>query len=608
MKHPSGMGIDRQPPSQLAYDVSGINHAPMFHYLEAQGKDSSLICRRTGLSKAFLTDRREFIDLRTSLKIFAIVKELLAEPDPAVFYEIGKTSAHSRSLGVVDAIGRHLGGPKHAVAFIPNFNRKFNSLFNMTVCNLRQHTAVVLIDYHKSDYERLWTYDQCFWNKGNIASIPTAWDLPCMTIEEPLCRFSLADVFKAYRYLKPKFNQTFYKAYLNGREIAIRVALGREYLQASTGPFNPNPSHLPRSQRIAVYTNRSYRPVGPQTKTRLPETPHGMMILRDTCISDRLTLKAGQIFGAPYCRLNLRWQNPTGMRHKWIKRWFQNGRPSVRLLQHLEEELEANKAHKAQLIGSQAALQRAHSKLARYTDQLEHLVRQRTHQLHQEKAKVVKAQQRLARFLAPQIVDKIVSGDVRAVKGYCRRKLTLFFSDIKNFTQVAEAMEPEDLARLVNAYFSNMYIYIQRYQGTLASVMGDGLFVFFGAPETTHDRDHALRCVNMAIDMQRQMRALQSHWFKTGIEHPLQIRCGINTGIATVGSYGSHERKEYTAMGLHVNLAARLETLCRPGEILISHATWALVKQRIKTRRLGYIKVKGLQRPLLTHQVIFNRH
>ena len=109
----------------------------------------------------------------------------------------------------------------------------------------------------------------------------------------------------------------------------------------------------------------------------------------------------------------------------------------------------------------------------------------------------------------------------------------------------------------------------------------------------------------MAIDMQRKMATLQQKWFEEGIEQPLQIRCGISTGMATVGGFGSEDRKEYTAMGMQVNLAARLESTCDPGGILISHPTWALIKDEINCEPKGEIEVKGLSRPVRAYAVVF---
>ncbi len=83
----------------------------------------------------------------------------------------------------------------------------------------------------------------------------------------------------------------------------------------------------------------------------------------------------------------------------------------------------------------------------------------------------------------------------------------------------------------------------------------------------------------------------------------MQIRCGINTGMATVGSFGSGQRSEYSAMGMQVNLASRLETACKPGAILISHSTWALINDQIDCRSKESIEVKGFSRPVKVYEV-----
>jgi len=97
---------------------------------------------------------------------------------------------------------------------------------------------------------------------------------------------------------------------------------------------------------------------------------------------------------------------------------------------------------------------------------------------------------------------------------------------------------------VLNEYLTEMNAIINKYKGTLAQVIGDGLYVFFGAPDSKNDSDNAVRCVKMAIDMQQKMKDLNKKWFDQGIDEHLQIRCGINTGMTTVGGYGSSDRKE----------------------------------------------------------------
>jgi len=211
--------------------------------------------------------------------------------------------------------------------------------------------------------------------------------------------------------------------------------------------------------------------------------------------------------------------------------------------------------------------------------------------------------EKLSEFLPSQLVDNIADGQVESVSTHHRKKLTLFFSDIKDFTKMTDALEPEDLAKILNEYLTEMNKIINKYKGTLAQVIGDGLYIFFGAPKESNDKDHAIRCLKMAIDMQIKMKELNKKWFSLGIDKGLQIRCGINTGMATVGGYGSPERKEYTAMGMQVNIAARLESACKPGHILINHTTWVLVKDDIRCIEKGKIEVKGYHLPIKVYEV-----
>jgi len=224
--------------------------------------------------------------------------------------------------------------------------------------------------------------------------------------------------------------------------------------------------------------------------------------------------------------------------------------------------------------------------------------------LEKEKQKAEKAYSLLSKYVAPQLSDTIYNGHVDSIWKHNRKKLTLFFSDIEDFTLATDSMEPEDMAELLSEYLKEMNVIVNNYRGTLAQIIGDGLYVFFGAPESSTDKDHALRCVKMAIDMQKKMKGLNDKWSDRGIDEAFEIRCGINTGMATVGGYGSSERKEYTAMGMPTNIAAKIEKSCEPGDILISHATWALVKDEVSCSEKAKIKVKGLQRPIRVYSVV----
>ena len=239
-----------------------------------------------------------------------------------------------------------------------------------------------------------------------------------------------------------------------------------------------------------------------------------------------------------------------------------------------------------------------------HRENLARLVEERTFALEQEKETVARAHKLLAKYVPPQLTERILADQIDDVWDYARRRLTLFFSDIKDFTNITEQMEPEDMANLLNEYLSEMYEIANEFGGVVANVKGDELFIFFGAPDKRPDRDNALGCVQMAVVMQRRMGELNEKWYNEGISRPLQIRCGINTGMVNVGGFGSKNRKDYTAFGMHVNLASRLEGICYPEGILVSHATWALVKDAFRFEPRGEVTVKGFSHAILAHNLV----
>jgi class 3 adenylate cyclase len=209
----------------------------------------------------------------------------------------------------------------------------------------------------------------------------------------------------------------------------------------------------------------------------------------------------------------------------------------------------------------------------------------------------------IRRYVPVQLAERILAGEHAEIAPPERRKLTLFFSDVVGFTAAADQMEPEDLAALLNDYLSEMARVAEGFGATINQFVGDGIMIFFGAPEATNDRDHARRAVRMAIAMQRRMSALGEKWFTAGIQTPFRIRIGVNTGTASVGDFGSTGRITYSAIGNQTNLAARLQTACAPGRILISHTTWALVKDEIPCTERGEIRVEGLHYPVRVYDV-----
>lgn len=210
----------------------------------------------------------------------------------------------------------------------------------------------------------------------------------------------------------------------------------------------------------------------------------------------------------------------------------------------------------------------------------------------------------IQRYVPAQLAERILSGQHTAATQPERRKVTLFFSDVVGFTPAADQMEPEDLASLLNEYLSEMSKIADAFGATVNQFVGDGIMIFFGAPDATSDQDHAIRAVRMSLAMQQRMSELGEKWFAEGIQTPFRIRIGINTGVASVGDFGSEGRTAYSAIGNQTNLTARIQDHCEPGEVLISHTTWALVKDQIPCEERGEIEVKGLHYPVRVYKVV----
>jgi adenylate cyclase len=206
--------------------------------------------------------------------------------------------------------------------------------------------------------------------------------------------------------------------------------------------------------------------------------------------------------------------------------------------------------------------------------------------------------EKLSRYLAPQVYKSLFDGSRDAEIRTQRKKLTVFFSDIKDFTASTSKWQPEEITFLLNSYFSEMSKIALEYGGTLDKFIGDAMVIFFGDPESRGVKEDALQCVKMAMAMQRRMAELQILWREMGSEKTFQVRMGINTGYCDVGNFGSDLRMDYTIIGREVNLAARLEQAAEPGGIIISKETYGLVRDEIVALEQQPITAKGFPEPI----------
>lgn len=207
---------------------------------------------------------------------------------------------------------------------------------------------------------------------------------------------------------------------------------------------------------------------------------------------------------------------------------------------------------------------------------------------------------KLKRYLSPQIVDTVISKGNDICLENSRKLLTIFFSDIRGFTTMTENLEPEDTVNLLNEYFSEMTKLVFKHGGTIDKFMGDGLLAFYGDP--LECKDHAEKAVQTAIEMKDVVKLLQSRWKYMNCE--LHMNVGICTGYVTVGNIGSKERREYTVIGNHVNLAQRLQSEAEADQILVNQRTFSMVKDTFETEIIPDITLKGINKSVVIYKIL----
>jgi class 3 adenylate cyclase len=210
---------------------------------------------------------------------------------------------------------------------------------------------------------------------------------------------------------------------------------------------------------------------------------------------------------------------------------------------------------------------------------------------------------KLSKYVPPQLYDTVFKEEEISITSR-RRKLTIFFSSIDGFDSVTENIESEDLTALINSYLTEMSHIATEYGGTIDKFMGDSIMIFFGDPESRGHKVDAVKCVSMAIDMQRKMRDIRNDIINSGILRPIHIKIGITTGYVTVGNFGSDNRMDYTIIGNYVNLTSRLKDVAKKDQILVSEETYSLIKDDISSIRRDEIVAKGISYPVQTYEVL----
>ncbi len=207
----------------------------------------------------------------------------------------------------------------------------------------------------------------------------------------------------------------------------------------------------------------------------------------------------------------------------------------------------------------------------------------------------------LGRYLSDELVDGIVRREQSIALGGSRREVTVLFADVVRFTPLCEELEPEAVVSILNELFTILTEIVFRHEGTVDKFIGDSIMAFWGAPQPIDE--HAGRALEAAEDMLQWLEVGNARW-REAHEVEIELAVGVHTGEAIVGNVGSEERMEYTAVGPTVNIAARLEALANPGQILTTPATREAAGPGFETREIGRREVDTAGRDVEILEVV----
>jgi adenylate cyclase len=206
----------------------------------------------------------------------------------------------------------------------------------------------------------------------------------------------------------------------------------------------------------------------------------------------------------------------------------------------------------------------------------------------------------LQQFFSPDVAREVVR---KGGLSTSRRMVTVLFSDIRGFTSLSEKLEPEQVGEMLREYLTEMTEIVFKHGGSVDKYIGDAIMALYNVP--FEDPEHAVKAVRTGLEFQERTLAVSKRWEeKLGI--PIRNGVGINTGEAVVGTLGSKQRLEYTAIGDTINLGARLESITKEyqANIIISESTYELVKDQFVTKELGDVTVKGKSKPVKIYTVL----
>jgi class 3 adenylate cyclase len=536
--------------------------------------------------------------------------------EPFFYFNCGSSSAMLKSWGRFDYMVRFFAGPDDGYKRVPFFNYNINDTKDIEVIlppyydkTLKKMRVILKVLYHNDiDVNREFIVDS--YRRGIIASIPTVWSLPTADIIQPLKSYNPVILLNE----EPEFKGFKLNASMEDGDLWITDPIDK--VRKKVGKKVILTPEMVNEKEVFLGNYIEFDPV--RINSRNPEA---ILITETIRGDDRIILKNGEIFSSPYFVLDV-----TYGRFSWFRRIIKMMKKNryesdseshlVDTINNLRLNIKArNRAYETLRVVNEE-LEDAKARLEEYSITLEQKVDERTKELEKARKELlvlnegleekVKKQieelnkyNNLRRYLSPNVAEKILT-DSNTLWATPRRKMmTVMFTDIRNFSTFTDNLEPEELFNLLHNYISEMTKIVYRYDGTLNKIIGDGMLIFLGDPVPM--ADHAQRAVMMGIEMQKKTDELKKDWRYFGYEFGMGI--GINTGYMTVGNIGSEMQLDYTVIGNQVNVASRLESNAKAGQILISQRTYSSVQDIVEADKIGEIMVKGIHNPILTYNV-----
>lgn len=225
---------------------------------------------------------------------------------------------------------------------------------------------------------------------------------------------------------------------------------------------------------------------------------------------------------------------------------------------------------------------------------------------YQDLLDLEKKRMNLGRYFSPGLAERLVADDRMTELGGQRKMVSVLFADVTGFTTLVDANSVEDVVEVLNRFFETVVPVIFKHGGMLDKFLGDGVMAVFGIPDADDtDPERAIMC---AVDIQKRIEKLREQLEKDKL-FPITVGIGIATGVVLAGNIGTKNQMNYTVIGEPVNLAQRLESICAPGEIIISNVTSETISPgtvlKVSFEPMGAIRVKGIHRDVNPMRVIF---